>query len=169
MTFLLSYSIAANASGPGLPGLNIAMAAAFFDPRIDLDTLWNCEIVAFSEINPSAEYSVTLSTNHLTDEYGLIKRPDPSSECAVKTTPFFSDPASPYVSYTMTALTSVTPADTSSNAEKPFGLIFRFATHIVPSTTSEPGITKLDIVLNAGALVGGIQFFAWFLTIFAAE
>ena len=38
-----------------------------------------------------------------------------------------------------------------------------FASRIVRTTETKPGISKQDIWLNAGAIVGAIQFFAWLL------
>jgi len=38
---------------------------------------------------------------------------------------------------------------------------------MVSTEESAPGIEKLDILTNQGAIVGAVTFFAWFLTIFA--
>ena len=38
-----------------------------------------------------------------------------------------------------------------------------FDTRIVRTTKTGPGISKQDIWLNAGAIVGAVQFFAWLL------
>lgn len=38
-----------------------------------------------------------------------------------------------------------------------------FGSRIVRTTQTKPGISKQDIWLNAGAIVGAVQFFAWLL------
>lgn len=46
-------------------------------------------------------------------------------------------------------------------------VVIGYSTQMVQRVTSSPGLSKLDIWLNAGAIVGGVQFFVWFLGTFA--
>jgi hypothetical protein len=43
---------------------------------------------------------------------------------------------------------------------------FLFNSYVINTMESIPGIQKGEIWMNAGAIVGAVQFFVWFLTIF---
>ena len=42
-------------------------------------------------------------------------------------------------------------------------LSFLIGSNLMRTTESRPGVTHLEIFINAGAIVGGVQFFTWLL------
>jgi hypothetical protein len=107
-----------------------------------------------------------------TDTLGLIKPPNAyglSGDFYKRA--FALDP--PYTTYYTQATSIVTgPSAQLCNSTTgpyigcPTVMTFKFGSLAASTMTSIPGNEKLDIWLNAGAIVGAVQFFAWFLGIF---
>ncbi len=148
------------------------MNTLFFDSRMDLDTLWTCGLVGQPQVPASAQYAIALTASYTTDKYNLITRPGQSSACVSASKALFDNEQSPYISYSASFDSSQVNTDcptlNGTVAQCVFSAIISYSTQMVQTTVSVPGISKLNIVLNAGALVGGVQFFAWFLAMFAA-
>jgi hypothetical protein len=149
------------------------MVPAFFDPRMSLDTLSDCGLVSLPIVPGSAEYSMSLTASYTTDTYNLITRPGQSNPCVTASEALFDNDEFPYISYSLSVVSSRinTGCELLENGTITscvFSAIINYGTQTVQTTTSTPGISKLNIVVNAGALVGGVQFLTWFLTMFAA-
>ena len=106
------------------------------------------------------------------------------SQCTKILSPFMSDPENPLLSYQITHTVvgeisndtldpfPVSECDLAVNAQAASNSIcvtnatFYIFARLISTTISEPSISKLDIVINMGAIVGGVQFFVWLLGIF---
>ena len=109
--------------------------------------------------------SFTLTLEHITDSRGLL-----GAEMGIF--PFSDlliDPTSPFHLYEYTTTAVPDPSGVQCDISKTTpdicleSVSITFDSQLVRSTTSVPGISQLDIWLNAGAIVGGVQFFAWLL------
>jgi hypothetical protein len=151
----------------------IYMVPAFFDPRMSLDTLLDCGLVSLPIVPASAEYSMSLTASYITDTYNLITRPGQSTACVTASKALFDNDEFPYISYSLSVVSSSINTDcqlleNGTITSCVFSAIINYGSQTVQTTTSTPGISKLSIVVNAGALVGGVQFLTWFLAMFAA-
>jgi hypothetical protein len=147
----------------------------FFDPRLDFDESRQCDLSTATAIKILSSNSFTLTAMLTTDTLGLIKAPAlkaaNQSSCAdFYRKAFALDP--PYTSYAHITSTGggyvLSDCDTASGPSNKCSqmISFQFGSLAASTLESVPGIDQLDIWLNAGAIVGAVQFFAWFLGIF---
>jgi hypothetical protein len=146
----------------GLP-----LSIYFFDPRVDFADAYYCGMtygLSFQSPQASAFY---VEAQRISDKLGLLRAPVDTEMCAGLYKRSLSR-TSPYLAYTAslsTYSTNITVlCEDSQNCYNPASILFKSS--MVNSLTSVHGITKLGILLNAGAVVGAVQFFAWFLGIF---
>ena len=110
-----------------------------------------------------------------TDTLGLIKVPALKAANQISCADFYKkafalDP--PYTSYAQTTFTGgeyvLSECDTASGPSNqcPQTISFEFGSLAASTLESVPGNEQLDVWLNAGAIIGAIQFFDWFLGIF---
>ena len=111
-----------------------------------------------------------MSVQRITDDIGIFE--PPTQDCTRFYRKTLSVSGSPYRSYSLNtfnevnydASTCASEKDGSGSCTSTVSLII--GSKIVNTIESTHGIDGLTIWLNAGAIVGGVQFFAWFLGIF---
>jgi hypothetical protein len=145
-----------------------------FDSRHGANESYSCDLTRSTLFPVLAENFCTLTANFITDALGLMKpsagQPD---ICQGLYQSAFSLENPQYTSYAPSAViqsdqVTLSDCDTVTDPTNTcdVGIEFQFASLAVSSMESVPGIDQLDIWLNAGAIVGAVQFFAWFLGIF---
>jgi hypothetical protein len=145
---------------------------AVYDPRIDLVQALRCGLVAFTEIPAMGSNTFTITAESITDALNQVKPSDDDTLCQsfYKDTLTMDDP--PYISYSFhlasmpTSDLSVCDTHISSDAYCISQVLLRYGSRVVSSMESRHGIEKIDILIFEGAIVGAIQFFMWFLSIF---
>lgn len=140
---------------------------SFFDPQLDLADAFSCSMAFSLNFQSPQTVSFYVEAQRISDKLGLLQAPAYPEMCAGLYKRSLSR-TSPYLAYTASLSTyssNVTDlCGDSSNCHNQAFIQFKSST--VNSLTSVHGITKLEIVLNAGAIVGAVQFFTWFLGIF---
>lgn len=144
----------------------IFLQVAIFDPRINLTDAVNCGLVQLVQVPHAATNIFYITAEQITDTLGMIV-PPPTEGCAALYKEALSQEASPYMSFAVSISSeyggnsSVCKSDACVSTA-----VFSYASHVVHTMTSKHGIDQLTIWLNCGAIVGAVQFFAWFLGIF---
>lgn len=147
-----------------------------FDSRHGFNESFSCDLTSSTLFQVLAENFCTLTASLITDTLGLIKpsagQPD---ICRGLYQSAFSLENPQYTSYAPSAViqsdqVTLSDCDTVTDPTNTceVGIEIQFGSLAVNSMESIPGINQLDIWLNAGAIVGAVQFFAWFLGIFNA-
>ena len=143
-----------------------------FDPRLSLETVYDCEIATYPRMPAFAENTFSITTEHITDRYGLVIAPSATKKCGREYHTLLAQRDPAYSAYnwglesSIPTVANVTEScDIAFNADNvcQMSVSISFGNHLIQSSTSRPGISHLDIWLNAGAITGTIQFFAWFL------
>ena len=160
-----------------LPSLFVP--AVLFDRRMTHDQIVICKgFVTLIQIPAFGDADVSLRVEGVADTFGLAAPWGGDPECSSVLQPLMSDPDDPLLWYTVldrTSSPSLTNSEASSLCDYTSNgtdqscltsVRFTFGNIILSTSTSEPGISKLEIFLNLGAIVGAVQFFVWFLTIF---
>jgi hypothetical protein len=147
---------------------NLSCGATFYDPR---GQYGQYSMGTTQSIVLPIQTYFSLEVMTISDVYGLVGQTCSSESCRQGYADVLSDPAHPYHLYspivTTTPLTNPScDVATDPNAQLCAGNIYmQIASNVVQTMESVPDIAKLDIWLNAGAIVGAVQFFAWFLVI----
>lgn len=98
-----------------------------------------------------------------------MRTPDLNQSCADYFTRALANPRPPYTLYSPSVSSTHYTTNTCDVSIYPDGeecytlMAVHFATNFVQTTQTVHGISKLDIWLNIGAIVGAVQFFAYFL------
>jgi hypothetical protein len=146
--------------------------AALFDPRVDLGSALDCGLVALTEIPALASNTFTITANYISDTLQMVHSSGDQTACKEFYAKTLALKEPPYTSYAfhLGSMTTLAPntCDTAiaATASCVSQVILRFGTHIVSKMESRHGMDKIDILLFEGAVVGAIQFFAWFIGIF---
>jgi hypothetical protein len=149
----------------------------FFDSRLGLLETVQCDLDTFASVDSLSSPTFTVTPRLTTDTLGLIKIPiqkrTSHNSCPdVYRSAFSTDP--PYTSYAQASSLygtgHVLNNCTSTSANNPKGwlatMTFSWRSLAAKTMESVPGNEELDIWLNAGAIVGAVQLFAWFLGMF---
>ena len=143
----------------------------FADPRVTYDAVLDCNRIITSQIAPViADLSVSFDVQQIIDSYGrihLTKKND--SNCASEFPGLLTNQSRPYLIYTPSIVPS--PLVETRNCVDKYEaqqqcsvtIILQMGSRFLRSTKTIPGIAIVDIWLNIGAIVGGVQFFAWIL------
>lgn len=146
-----------------------ALNVAFFDPRYNLTDQLACGLVQFTNVQPVSNNNFYVTAEQITDKLGLISAPTSPQQCKQFFRNTLSQEDSPYLSYSA-SLSPVSNQDVStcdSNDDTCQAVVtLNYPSNIVGTIASTHSIDRLTIWLNAGAIVGGVQFFTWFLGIF---
>lgn len=127
-----------------------------------------CSFASSPLIPGPAEYAITTSLSHIQDTWGLTDWTAGEQSCAEDTHDLFVNKSQPLALYSVSVDSSRVYSNCTSQNADGVGLCefyaeLSFASQLIQSTKSVPGTTKLEIILNASAIVGGIQFLMWFL------
>lgn len=144
-----------------------------YDSRLSLDTVYACEIANYPRMAAFATSEYNIVAEHIIDRYGLVVAPSSTEACGKTYHGLLTEKKIPYTAYSWNLESSVpttsnfTSCDVSQDADArcTMALEFSFGTHLIHTYESQPGISKLEIWLNAGAITGAVQFFAWFAEI----
>jgi hypothetical protein len=104
----------------------------------------------------------------------MITAPETPETCAKFFASTLSKEDEPYLSYSFhlstMALSDISLCDTNNSATASCvsQAIIRFGSHAVNEIESKHSMEKTDILINEGAIVGAIQFFAWFFAILSS-
>jgi hypothetical protein len=148
--------------------------AAIYDPRIDLANALDCGLVALTEIPALASNTFTVIAQKTVDTLGMIPAPETPEICAGFYASTLSKDDEPYLSYSFhlstMVLSNISLCDSSNSPTTSCvsQAIIRFGSHVVNEIESKHSIEKTDILINEGAIVGAIQFFAWFFGILSS-
>jgi len=146
-----------------------ALNLAFFDPRYSLTDQLACGLVQPINVQPVSSNIFYMAAEQVTDTLGLISAPTLPEQCKEFFRNTLSQEDSQYLSYSVN-LSPVSNQDVSTcdSNDEPCQAVatINYPSNIVGTIASTHSIDQLTIWLNAGAIVGGVQFFAWFLGIF---
>ena len=156
-----------------------------FDPRVTYDEWSDCELGIDAQLFPLYEStSIEVTAEHITDHLGYITSPyNPTSpdRCTRSFRRLLSSSNPPYSTYTFTAkpgslppgsfqpepLNSNSSVNVNGSSQGSQSIIVHFDisfhTLVVRTTTTASELPKLQIWLQAAAIVGAIQFFAMIL------
>lgn len=144
-----------------------------YDSSMSLQVLQdsiNCGLIGLTEIPALASTTFGITTTYIKDTRRLMTLTDNSKNCQ-KTYDTILKPHD-YATYTFHSasmpINNVSACDSSADASASciMQVIMRFDKHIVEKLKSGPGVEWYEIWLNYAALVGAIQFVAWFFTVF---
>ena len=147
-----------------------------YDPEIDLETAFDCGAISTPRTKIFGTTYMYLELTRLEDTRRLLEFPsDREHDCGGVHEAFFQNTTRPYHSWTSTFnFVSILDFD-GCDVEKGGAaarcvsqVALTYASQIVRDAKSRSGISQMDIWLNAGAVVGGVQFFFWFLSILGA-
>ena len=100
--------------------------------------------------------------------------PPATEKCVAMYKEALSQEAAPYMAFGFSISTEASGASDSGNDSSVCvkdacvsTATFGYASNVVHTLESRHGIDRLTIWLNCGAIVGAVQFFAWFLGIFS--
>jgi hypothetical protein len=136
---------------------------SFNDPRLDPQNYFSYLDVPLLDYN-----IVPLGVEGIKDAYGLFTLP---SQSAMQVKKLLSDSDNFLNLYSPTVIPVNTANACRTGNESTIihcnsEFRFLFNSYVINTMESMPGISKLGIWMNAGAIVGAVQFFGWFLTIF---
>lgn len=142
---------------------------------MDHSILGQCGLVGLATLPVFATTYVDLQLTETQDPWELLHDPTRPVVCAEAHSKLVAKSTDPYRSWSWAlnamSLTDVNTCDVATHGD---GAICRttaaisYSTKMKISASSGPGISVLDIWINAGSIVGGVQFFFWFLTLFSA-
>ena len=155
---------------------------ALSDRRMSYEQISLCTaFIGGFEVPGFVANSIILQVEGVADTFGLAAPWDDIPQCSSFLRPLMSNPDDPLLWYTVLsqipdpslAKSKISSAcDIANNPDAETddacytSAYFFFGNIFLSTSTSGPGISKLDIFLNLGAIVGAVQFFVWFLTIF---
>lgn len=147
----------------------------WYDRSADVNTAWDCGLINSPEISVFGGTHVQLELTRISDSRGVLQFPaDEDHHCTNARKAIFPDKEKPYHHWSST-LSFVDQGDYEScdvqennRAQCSSQVIFSYASQLVRTTKSTPGISKIGMWLNAGAVAGGVQFFFWFLAMVVA-
>lgn len=152
----------------GRPYLEMAL----FDPRISITDMASCGLVPWTPITPFSYSYMSMSTMHIFDRLRTIRAPAAlPDKCTTMYRDLMSqkDPRFNFYEERLTGgLPSVrdytTDCDVAANpnASCSTTVSFEYGNQFVLSRMTQRGTSILNIWTTAGALVGAVQFFAWF-------
>lgn len=147
--------------------------AVLFDPRIDLAKGLRCGLVSLTEIPALASNTFTITAETILDTLEVIQSAEAQPECISFYTTTLAMTNPPYTAYffnlASVPLSDPSLCDSSANVEAicTSQALLRYGTRVVRAMKSKRGMGKVDILVNEGAIVGAIQFFAWILGLFS--
>ena len=167
----LSVELDVNYNSSAAANLDITTYFEVFDPRLSLATVYDCEIANYPRMPAFASNTFTIVAEHIIDQYGLVISPSATNECGTEYHKLLKEYSTPYTAYSwnlessIPTVANIADCDVAENpdASCKMAISVSFGTHLVHTSTSQPGISKLNIWLNAGSITGAVQFFAWFL------
>jgi hypothetical protein len=146
-----------------------ALNLAFFDPRYNLTNQLACGLVQLINVQPVSSNIFYVTAEQITDTLGMINAPTSPKQCKEFFSNTLSRDDSQYLSYSASlspvSNQDVSTCDSSGQVCQAVATL-NYPSNIVNTIASTHSIDQLTIWLNAGAIVGGVQFFAWFLGIF---
>lgn len=155
------------------------MGGIVYDPTIDLNKTVGCGLLKIATLPVFATNYVSMELTKTEDKYDLLNlganKSRNGQDCSgLRQAIFGSGGDKQYLqwNYGTSAMprTNLTDCDIKvwgDEAGCPMQVGLSYSSQIVTKALTQPGIDKLTIWLNAGAVVGGVQFFFWFFTIFA--
>lgn len=147
--------------------------AVMYDTRVNLTDALRCGLLSLTEIPAMGSTTFTIFAETMTDRFGYVK-PAASSDnqtCESFYTETLSmDPPYTFYTFNMASLpnTDLASCDVSNNSAAfcICQVLIRYGSRVVRGMESARGTTSLDIFIMEGAVVGGIQFFMWFFSLY---
>lgn len=151
---------------------------AAFDPRLTISEVARCSIVQISLVNAFAQNNFLMTVSLLKDSRKKMVRPaamDPSCEHAYRLLETADPPIANYdLRLTASQTTNNDFSERCRVGQTPdqtcrggFSLIY--SNQFITTQVSVPGKSQQDIWIDAAAITGAVQFFAWFLFVFFQE
>lgn len=116
--------------------------------------------------------TLTLTAEYITDTLSKVKPSTDDDDCETFFTNTLSKTNPPYTAYNFQlasmATLDLSPCDTSSdpNASCISQVLLRYGSRAVSSISSKHGVDATEMLTDAAAIAGAVQFFMWFLSIF---
>jgi hypothetical protein len=155
-----------------IPGEPQVWAAAF-DSRLSVTEILDCGIQPWYLINAYSISSLSVTVMHITDTLQTVTAPAEAPQyCSgvfqdklAQTRPKFAvyEIATTANSPSVTSYAEHCNVLTNSSAKCPLTININYGNQFVLDRETSHGISELDIWLNIGAIVGAIQFVAWFM------
>jgi hypothetical protein len=143
--------------------------ATLFDSRVDLSEALRCGLIALTEIPALASNTFTITAESTHDILGVIQPSNAQPGCREFYAQTLAMKNPPYTSYSFNLgsmpLSDSNLCDSSANSDAvcTSQALLRYATRMIRTMESKRGMGKVDILVNEGAIVEAIQFFAWIL------
>lgn len=146
-----------------------------YDSRLpDLGRAIDCGLIALTEIPALASNTLMFTASYIIDDRGMIlDTPDlADNTCKEIFQAAYELDSPPYTSYSFHAasmpITDPVLCDIStySNASCVLQNVLRLEKHVIDQMESKPGVEPKDVWLNVAAIVGGVQFLAWWVEAF---
>ena len=147
-----------------------------YDSRItNLTRAWTCGLIGSPRVPAFDGNYITMALTQMQDQADMFELPSRNKECGAARKALFPTPQSVYNSWSWSFSTSQSPNHTYCDRVKSglnsycrSSMVLSYESQLIQSVRSRPGTTRLEIWLNAGSIIGGVQFFFWFLTMFSA-
>ncbi len=146
----------------------------FFDPRMNLSAAWYCGLIGTPYLPAFASTFASVQLTYMEDDHHLLSF-NRSDECVGARKALFPQKHKPNKawSWALNAMprSNLTNCDVESygaNAACASQVVISYSSQVATYTRSKPGISRIAIWLNAGGVIGGVQFFFWFLAMFSA-
>lgn len=154
------------------------MYALAFDPRLSVREIILCATVPAYTINAFAQTTFAMSVSQISDPRLKMVRPrnrDPICGNVYDMLSYADPPISMFdltLSSSVQVLNNFTEECNVDGDVGPLclgGVLYTYGSQTITTQISVPGKSKQDIWIDCGAIVGAIQFFAWFLLVFFQE
>ncbi|KAJ9612568.1 hypothetical protein H2200_004165 [Cladophialophora chaetospira] len=149
---------------------------AVFDARMPIYATLECGLIQPLAVAAFTDSTFLISMSQIADSHGITRPPaEAPASCLETYEHLISDPRRP-LTFFDTSLTQSSSSVSNYTAECDVEVdpdafcrssaTFAWGTQFVRKQTSIPGRSKQEIWIDCGAIVGAVQFFAWFAMVF---
>lgn len=147
--------------------------AIVYDPDItNLSQALECGLLSMPNLYAFGTNVINMHLTQMQDQADMFSVPSGKESCKGARTAIFPKSETLYNIWTWTtnsrSAANIAYCDVAKNYTGPCisTTVLSYDSQMIQSVKSSPGTSRLNVWLNAGSIIGGVQFFFWFLTIF---
>lgn len=152
---------------------SLYQGVVIYDPDItNLSQALECGLLSSPSLYAFGTNRVNMHLTQMQDRADMFTVPSRKDSCKGARTAVFPKPETVYSAWSWTtnsrASSNTGYCDIAKNFTGPCmcTTVLSYDSQMMQSIKSNPGTSRLNVWLNAGSIIGGVQFFFWFLTIF---